>query len=190
ASGATGPALPPGGGGGHAHAEGDEHAGHDHSGGGGGGGEGELEGEGGGGPGAGSGGAGEGESGSADADAEDPEAKKVANEWLHYFAAGEIDRTIARSSLPFNAGDTVAARTRDELRELVRTMHDESKAAGKPKAAKIYTAAGLRKVFGSVPAGVQEGAGKTYGVTKIGPDYVILVLEKKFGSWRVVGVTR
>jgi TonB family protein len=188
ASGASGVALPPGGAGGHAHGEGDEHAGHNH----GGGGEGELEGEGGEGPGAGSGGGGKAESSSADADAdaEDPEAKKVANEWLHYFAAGEVDRTIARSSLPFNAGDTVAARTRDELRELVRTMHEESKAAGKPKAAKIYTAAGLRKVFGSVPAGVQEGAGKTYGVTKIGPDYMILVLEKKFGSWRVVGITR
>ncbi|MBC8072332.1 MAG: TonB C-terminal domain-containing protein, partial [Deltaproteobacteria bacterium] len=38
ATGATGPALPPGGAGGDAHGEGDEHAGHDHGGGGGGGG--------------------------------------------------------------------------------------------------------------------------------------------------------
>ncbi|HET6585292.1 MAG TPA: hypothetical protein VFG69_17660, partial [Nannocystaceae bacterium] len=112
------------------------------------------------------------------------------NEWLHYMAAGEVERTLARSSLPFAAGDTVAARTRDELRDVLATMIEEAKAAGRPKAAKVYTAAGLRKVFGSVPAGVQEGGGKLYALTKVGSDYVILVLEKKFGTWRVVGVTR
>jgi hypothetical protein len=97
---------------------------------------------------------------------------------------------VARSSLPFLAGDNVAARTREELRELLSTMHAEAKGQGKPKAANVYTAAGLRKVFGSVPAGIQEGAGRLFGLTKIGSDYVILVLEKKFGSWRVVGVSR
>ncbi len=175
---AEGPAAPAGAGG---HAHGDDHAGHDHGGGGGGsGGGGETTAP----------APGKGDAASPESDAEDPEAKKLANEWLHYFAVGEIERTLARSSLPFSAGDTVAARSRDELRDLVKTMHEEAKGAGKPKAAKIYTAAGLRKVFGSVPAGVQEGAGKVYAVTKVGPDYVILVLEKKFGSWRVVGVSR
>ncbi len=174
-----GPQLP----GGSAHGPGD---GHNH--GGGGSPEGEAE------PG------GPGESGgeppaaadphAGDVDAEDPEAGKLANEWLHYFALGEIERTAARSSLPFSAGDEVAARSKEELRDVLQTMHTEAKAAGKPKAAKVYTAAGLRKVFGSVPAGVQEGTGKLYALTKVGSDYVILMLEKKFGSWRVVGISR
>ncbi|MBL8941658.1 MAG: TonB C-terminal domain-containing protein, partial [Myxococcales bacterium] len=125
-----------------------------------------------------------------DVDAEDPEAKKLANEWLHYFSVGELERTIARTSLPLSAGDTVAARTQEELRDVLSTMQAEAAAAGKPKAARVYTAAGLRKVFGSVPAGVQEGAGKLFALTKVGGEYVILMLEKKFGSWRVVGVSR
>jgi len=172
---AAGPAAPPAAGGGehegHAHGPGE---GHNH-------GEGEGEAE----P-----AAPRGEGSTADTDADDPDAKKLANEWLHYFSAGEIERVIARSSLPFAAGDTVAARTKAELRDVLATMQAEAKAAGKPKAAKVYTAAGLRKVFGSVPAGIEEGAGKLFALTKVGPDYVILVLEKKFGSWRVVGVSR
>ncbi len=123
-------------------------------------------------------------------EANDPQAKRIANEWLHYFAAADLDRVASRSSLPFSVGETVAARTRDELRDVLATMSAEAKAAGRPKAAKMYTAAGLRKVFGSVPAGVQEGGGRNYALTKVAGEYVILVLEKKFGSWRVVGVTR
>jgi TonB family protein len=175
---AAGPARPSGGDDGHAHGEGDGHEGHNH-------GEGETK------PAAGTG---DGSTAEVKPDAEgsvdDADAKKIANEWLHYMSKGEVDRTLARSSLPFAAGETVAARTREELRDVLGTMIEEAKAAGRPKAAKLYTAAGLRKVFGSVPSGVQEGGGKLYALTKVGADYVILVLEKKFGTWRVVGVTR
>jgi TonB family protein len=148
------------------------------------------------GDGGGSGESGGGESGKAELTpdqhelAGDPKAKKVANEWLYYFSKGQIDKTVSRSSLPFYAGDSPVARTRAELHDLLATMSEESRAAGKPKAAKVYTAAGLRKVFGSVPAGVQEGGRRVYGLTKIGSEYVVLLLEKKFGSWRVVGVAR
>jgi hypothetical protein len=187
---AAGPAAPAGGGQAHGEGDGHDHAGHDHGNGGGGSGAG-GSGEGGGG----------GESGKAEtppsgdapggeASVDDADAKKIANEWLHYMSKGELERTLARSSLPFAAGDTVAARTREELKDVLSTMIEEAKAAGRPKAAKLYTAAGLRKVFGSVPSGVQEGGGKLYALTKVGNDYVILVLEKKFGTWRVVGVTR
>lgn len=122
--------------------------------------------------------------------AADPEAKKTANTWLHYFAKGEIKRTMARSSLPFYTGDTIVARTRDELEGILSAMMAEAKGAGRPKGAKVYTAAGLRKVFGSVHAGVQEGSPRVYGLTKIGGEYLVLLLEKKFGVWRVVGISR
>jgi hypothetical protein len=127
---------------------------------------------------------------SADDLASDPDAGKVANAWLHCFSKGQIDKTMSRSSLPFHAGDSPIARTREELRDVLRTMSEESKAAGRPKAAKVLTAAGMRKVYGSVPAGVQEGGGRVYGLTRIGSEYVVLMLEKRFGSWRVVGITR
>jgi hypothetical protein len=165
---AEGPAPPPGGGGheGHSHAEGSKHRS-----------------EGGAMP-------SPGTTPSADDLASDPDAGKVANAWLHYFSKGQIDKTMSRSSLPFHAGDSPIARTREELRDVLRTMSEESKAAGRPKAAKVLTAAGMRKVYGSVPAGVQEGGGRVYGLTRIGSEYVVLMLEKRFGSWRVVGITR
>ncbi len=165
---APGPASPPG----HAHGHGDDD-GHAH------------------GPGGHpeppqGGGAGGGEN----AAATDPKVKKTADAWLYYFAEGAIDEVVGRSSLPFYSGDTVAARTRNELSDVLSTMHEEAKSAGRPKGSKVYTAAGLRKVFGSVPAGVAEGSNRIYALTKIGGEYVVLILEKKFGSWRVVGVTR
>jgi hypothetical protein len=60
----------------------------------------------------------------------------------------------------------------------------------KPKAPKIYTAAGLRKELGSVPAGVREGSGRIFALTNIGGDPIILLVEKRFGAWRVVGFSR
>lgn len=119
----------------------------------------------------------------------DPEAQKQANAWLSYFHKKAVDRVVAKSTLPFKSGDQVVARTRNELKELVRTMVEEAEGK-KPKKPKLFTAAGLRKVFGSVPAGVSEGSGRVYALTKVGGDFLILVLEKKFGAYKVVGIAR
>jgi len=119
----------------------------------------------------------------------DPEAQKHANAWLAYFHKKAVDRVVAKSTLPFKSGSQVVARTRNELAELVRTMVDEAE-GNKPKKPKIFTAAGLRQVYGSVPAGVSEGSGNVYALTKVGGDYLILVLEKKFGAYKVVGIAR
>src|SRR5690606_29586801 len=114
----------------------------------------------------------------------------AAREWMKLFSEGKIDRLTARSSLPFYSGQTIVARTRDELRGILGAMVEEAKGAGKPTLAKVYTAAGLRKVFGSVPAGVEEGSARVYGLSKLGGEYLVLLLEKKFGRFRVVGVAR
>ncbi len=124
-----------------------------------------------------------------DAMADDPEAQKHANAWLAYFHKKAVDRVVGKSSLPFRSGDQIVARSRNELKELVRTMVDEAQGQ-KPKKPKLFTAAGLRKVFGSVPAGVSEGEARVYALTKVGGDFLILVLEKKFGAYKVVGITR
>ena len=73
---------------------------------------------------------------------------------------------------------------------ILGAMSEEAKEAGKPTAAKVYTASGLRKVFGSVPAGVEEGGARVYALSKVGGEYLVLLLEKKFGRWRVVGIAR
>lgn len=166
--GPQGPALPPGhGGGGGGGGEG--HEGHNH-------------------------GPGEGhENGAAGNEGEytttaDPAAGKAAETWLRSFAAGDAAKLASRSSLPFYVGEQIVARTREELTGVLSSMIGE--ASGKPGAVTVHTAGGLRKLFGSVPSGVMEGLGRNYAVTKLGGETFILLLEKHFGSWKVVGVAR
>ena len=172
--GPQGPAPPPGNGGG-------GHEGHNH-----GPGEGHESGGGGGagGGGAGGGGAAEGEYTTT----ADPAAGKAAETWLRSFAAGDAGKLASRSSLPFYVGEQIVARTREELTGVLSSMIGE--ASGKPGPVTVHTAGGLRKLFGSVPSGVMEGLGRNYAVTKLGGETFILLLEKHFGSWKVVGVAR
>jgi TonB family protein len=119
----------------------------------------------------------------------DPDIKRAANNWLGYLKKGDIDKLKARSSVPFYAGDQIVARTQPELKGVLNALIDEARGAT-VSGAKLYTAAGLRKKFGSVPSGVSEGRGRIYAVNKIGGQTTILLLERRFASWRVVGLTR
>ena len=118
----------------------------------------------------------------------DPAAGKAADTWLRAFSAGDAAKLSSRSSLPFFVGEQIVARTREELTGVLGSMLEE--AGGKPGASTVYTAGGLRKRFGSVPSGVMEGLGRNYAVTKLGGEVFILLLEKHFGTWKVVGVAR
>ncbi|MBZ5713530.1 TonB family protein [Nannocystis pusilla] len=122
-------------------------------------------------------------------DQADPEAGHAATAWLKVFAARDAAKLAARASLPFVIGDQVVARTREELQGVLQAMLDEA-GSGTPGPAEVFTAAGLRKRFGSVPAGVQEGLGRNYAVSKVRGEPFILILERRFGDWRVVGVAR
>ncbi|PRQ03376.1 hypothetical protein ENSA5_16520 [Enhygromyxa salina] len=113
----------------------------------------------------------------------------MAKNWARAFTKGEITTMVNRAALPFRSGSAVAAKSKEELRGLLEALADE--VAGKSaKVDKTYTAASLRKKFGSVPAGVEEGEGRLYTVVEIGGDTVILMLEKRYGSWRIIGITR
>ena len=131
----------------------------------------------------------EGEPAEKGGEAADPAAKSAADAWLKTFGARDAARLAARASLPFMIGDQVVARTRDELQGVLQAMLDEV-GSGAPGASEIFTAAGLRKRYGSVPAGVQEGLGRNYAVSKIKGEPFILILERRFGDWRIVGVAR
>lgn len=119
----------------------------------------------------------------------DPAAKTTATMWIRALRAKDAQRMVAHSGIPFRAGVTVAARNRDELTPVFEAMIDEASGA-QPGAPQLYTAAQLRRKYGSVPSGVQEGDGNAYAVVKVGSDTVILIISKGIGRWRVVGVTR
>ena len=91
--------------------------------------------------------------------------------------------------MPFKSGSTVAAKSKEELEVLLQGFVDEAK-GHRPKLEGVFTAAELRKRFGSVPAGVEEGEGRLYALVEIGKDTMIIMLEKSYGSWRAVGITR
>ncbi len=169
--GPEGPSMPPG----HTHKPGEAH---DHN-----------HGPGGGGGGGGGAGEGEGEGGAETGATTDPAANKAADAWLKTFAAGDAAKLASRSSLPFYVGDQIVARTREELTGVLSAMVEEARSRT-PSPVTVHTAAGLRKLFGSVPSGVMEGLGRNYAVTKVGGDTFILMLEKHFGTWKVVGVAR
>jgi hypothetical protein len=119
----------------------------------------------------------------------DPVATAVAKNWARAFTAGEVTTMVNRSAVPFHSGTKIAAKSKEDLERLLEAMSEEVEG----KSASVdgtFTAAGLRKKYGSVPAGVEEGEGRLYTVVDIGGDSVILMLEKRFGSWRVIGVTR
>ena len=125
--------------------------------------------------------------------AADPRAQAAADAWLADLVAGKADRLAARSTLPFYSGSTIVARTKKERADVLESIAGEVAASNDEPArtkAKVHTAAGLRQVFGSVPAGVQEGSGHVYALAKVRGEYLILILQKKFGAWRIVGTTR
>jgi TonB family protein len=119
----------------------------------------------------------------------DPAATAIAKNWVRAFTKGELTTVINRSALPFRYQSRIAAKSKEELEGLLESLSDE--VAGQTATVKgTYTAAGLRKKYGSVAAGVEEGEGRVYAVVEIAGDTVILMLEQRFGSWRVVGMTR
>ncbi len=124
-----------------------------------------------------------------DSTAIDPKARGAADAWVLGLIRDKPERMVLYSSKPFRSRGEIVARSDDELLPIFEAMTQEAgnKLEG---SVKVYTAAGLRKRFGSVPAGVQEGEDEVYAVFTVSGDTVVLVLRYKFGAWRVVGMTR
>jgi hypothetical protein len=119
----------------------------------------------------------------------DPAATAIAKNWIRAFTKGELTTVLNRSAVPFRYQSKIAAKSKEELEGLLTSLADEV-AGQTAKVEGTYTAAGLRKKYGSVAAGIEEGEGRVYTVVEIAGDTVILMLEKRFGSWRVTGITR
>ena len=121
---------------------------------------------------------------------DDPGAHAAAEQWFDAYARGDVATMIQHASFPFRSREDVAARTRDELKVLLRDLLGESAAERRPRSLELFTAARIRTVLGSIPPGFREGTGLLFAVAKTTEATFILVLAKEAGAWRAVGLVR
>jgi len=120
----------------------------------------------------------------------DPAARAVAERWFKALAGGNGAALAAMASLPFKtSGKDVTKRV--ALTSMLSDLAGEEKAS-RPASVDIYTTAGLRAAIGKLPANVDDGSGEQlYGLASTGPrDALILILAKRDGDWKPVGLVR
>jgi TonB family protein len=120
----------------------------------------------------------------------DPAARGVAERWFKMLAAGDASTLAEMCALPFKtSGKDVTKRS--ALTAMLTDLAGEEKRSRAP-VVELYTTAGLRAAIGKLPANVDDGSGaQLYGLASNGPrDALILILAKRGGNWRPVGLVR
>jgi hypothetical protein len=116
-------------------------------------------------------------------------AAVVAREWFSGFARGDVGAMTRRARFPFRSAAGVAARTTDELARMLGGLVAESPHRSVGPVA-IETMAGLRKLLGKLPPGLDDGSGMLFGVAQVDGDALILLLAATPEGWRVAGLIR
>ena len=80
---------------------------------------------------------------------------------------------------------------RAALTAMLSDLAGEEKSS-RPPSIDLYTTAGLRAAIGKLPANVDDGSGEQlYALAATGPrDALILILSKRSGDWKPVGLVR
>src|SRR5436190_12039272 len=120
----------------------------------------------------------------------DPAARAIAEQWFKALAGGDTGALSAMASLPFKtSGKDVTKRA--ALTAMLTDLAGEEK-SGRSPAVDVYTTAGLRAVIGKLPANVDDGTGnQLYALASSSPrDALILILSKRTGDWRPIGLVR
>ena len=120
----------------------------------------------------------------------DPAAHAIAASWFKALAARDAAALAAMSALPFKtAGKDVTKRS--ALSAMLSDLAGEEAASAAPTV-DVYTTAGLRAAIGKLPANVDDGTGgQLYGLASSGPrEALILILAKRAGNWRPIGLVR
>lgn len=122
--------------------------------------------------------------------ADDPEARNTAELWLDGYARGDVRRMLQQSTFPFRSSGGIAAKNTDDLGDLLRALLEESPPNRKVRALQLYSAAGARGSLGGLPPGFEEGTGMLFGIARVGGDTFVLVLAKRNGTWKAIGLVR
>lgn len=120
---------------------------------------------------------------------EDAAAAGVARQWFAAFQRGDIAELTRRARYPFRSSAGVAASGPEELGQMLRSLTAESARRGLSDV-KVETAAGLRKLLGKLPTGLDDGTGTLFAVSELDGDTIILLLSKTTEGWKVAGLVR
>ncbi len=120
---------------------------------------------------------------------DDPGARAVAQTWFEAYAAGAVSKMVATAAFPFHSAGGVIAKTAADLKGMLANLVDES--GGRAvRALQVYSAAGARGALGGLPSGFEMGGSTLFAVAQVSGDTFVLVLEKRSGVWKAVGLIR
>ncbi|MBC8132160.1 MAG: hypothetical protein H7X95_04200 [Deltaproteobacteria bacterium] len=95
----------------------------------------------------------------------------------------------ARATFPFRSTTGVAAKGKAELAQMLTNLVAESPVRT-TTAVTVETAAGLRKLVGKLPPGLDDGAGALFAISQVDGDTMILLLARTGAGWKVSGLVR
>jgi len=123
------------------------------------------------------------------ADAQDKATQELARAWFSAFVRGDVGAMTSRSTFPFRSAAGVAAKNRAELAQMLTNLVAET-SVRRSWPVSVETAAGLRKLIGKLPPGLDDGSGTLFAVTRVDSDTVILLLSQTSTGWKATGLIR
>jgi TonB C terminal len=121
--------------------------------------------------------------------ANDAAAAELARSWFAAYVAGDVPGMTLRASFPFRSIAGVAAKNREELNQMLRSLVAETPQRAVAPVA-VETAAGLRRLVGKLPPGLDDGSGALFAVTHTDGDTLILLLAHDAKGWKATGLVR
>jgi TonB family protein len=131
-------------------------------------------------------------SGAAEAarvDPADPLARAVLRRFAAAFSAADRRAMAAECGFPFLAHGRSVAKDRGELEPQLGDLVREA-GGRRASALRLLSVAQARAVLGRQPAGAEPGAPQLVGELELGKARVIVILERRGGSWRIRGINR
>ncbi|MEP6652632.1 MAG: TonB family protein [Myxococcales bacterium] len=119
----------------------------------------------------------------------DKETANFARRWFAAFVKGDIGAMTSRAIFPFRSAGGVAAKSAPELAQMLSNLVAEAPRRESAPVS-VETAAGLRKLVGKLPPGLDDGAGALFAVTRVDGDMMILCLANTSAGWRASGLVR
>jgi hypothetical protein len=121
---------------------------------------------------------------------DDPEAAFAANMWLTGFSKGDVAKMVRVTELPFAAGGGQVASSAPEVTKVYGQILAESR-RGAIQDYRLVSAAGYRKLFGDLPAGIDPTPNELYLVVRLARErFTVQLRAGQGGAYKAVGFFR